>query len=182
MKKKIIPIVALVLALSMALSVPAFAAVGPDEEIDLIDSILTEGSYIVSEEIGEYATLSPSYRNNGVWDITVNIKDPNVAGRDVYYDIIEILVDLLNSHSNELESIAPRNDPTAAITLSGAPVSNGQIVDFVLALGLTNEAGEPFTPDTPIGDLVGQGFMAVIVGRSGAEYYWVVHFARAEAM
>ncbi len=173
-------LLALVMMLAFVQSV-ALASVGPDEEIDMITNILLEGCAEVNEKIGEYATLSLVDQEYDTWDILVSIEQTGKPGRDVYYDIIQTLIDRLNAHSGELMSIAPRNDPTAAITLNGSEVSGIQIVDFVNALGLKNAEGNPFTPDTPIGDLVGQRFIAVINARSGAEYYWVVRFVGAEA-
>lgn len=176
MKRKVLSIVAIALVLSMALSVSAFASVGPEEEINMITNILLEGCAEVNEKIGGYANLSLVNQESDTWDILVSIEQTGKPGRDVYYDIIETLIDRLNAHSNELKSIAPRDDPAAAITLSGSTVSGVQIVDFVNALGLKDAEGKPFTPDTPIGDLVGQRFTAVINAKSGAKYYWVVLF------
>lgn len=177
MKKKIIPIVALVLVLSMVMSVNAFAAAEPVDDVTLINNILNEGCAEVNAKVGEYAELSNDGRKGDTWFVTVAIKDPTVKGLDVYSGIINTLVDKLNEHSNELTSFAPLDDPEAAITLDGSEVNGNQVINFILALGLKNAAGGAYGPNDPIGDLVDQGFVAVITTKAGVDYYWDVYFA-----
>lgn len=175
MKKKIIPIVALVLTLSMVMSVSAFAAESVDD-IALIEDILNDGCKEVNALIGKYAMLINEGEEGGTWSVQVKIIDQTTSGSTVYRDILDTLVAKLNEHSGELKSFAPANDPEAAITLNGDPVEDSQVVKFVLALGLTNKEGEPFSPSMPIGELIGDSFIAVITTQSGAQYYWDVYF------
>lgn len=180
MKKKIISMIALVLALSMALSVSAFAAEGDDpvDDVTLINNILNEGITAVNANIGKYARLINAGRTDRTWNVNVIIIDGEITGLTVYEDVIPTLIGRLNAHSKELASVVPNNDSSAAIELSGAEIQNSQIIRFVLALGLHAEnPDEGFGPSTPISALRGQSFdMLIYAIDDPVPYIWHVAF------
>lgn len=181
MNKKIISMIALVLVLSMGMSVCAFAAEGdigpaPSDLIDKINEILDAGCEAVNSKIGEYAELINEGTNGTTWQVGVYISNGDITGIAVYNDMVEVLIDTLNKRGNGLTQIAPEDAPEAAIPLNGSTVEAGQIVNFVLALGLTDGEGGAFGPNTPIGALNGQHFNAVLSTTDGYSFIWRVSF------
>ena len=178
MKKRIVPILALLLALTMSLSVPAFAAEEPVDDITLINNILNEGIAAVNANVGAYARLINTGRVERTWNVNVIIIDGTVTGLTVYEGVIPPLIDRLNAHSNELTRVVPAKDPDAAIELSGSQIESGDIVRFVLGLGLHAEDPDVgFGPSTPISALRGQSFDMLIYKKSDeVPYTWHVAF------
>lgn len=174
MNKKIISMIALVLVLSMGMSVCALAARNDES---LINTILDNAEPVINDLMRDYAELSYTH-NDGTdrWNITIKIKDGEVTGIRVYEDIVDELINQLNGYPEDLKEISP-NYPGApySIPLNGEEITTGQIVQFVLALGL-KDGDNAFGPDSPISALIGHGFTAYITGVDDQVYEWVVRF------
>lgn len=178
MTKKLTSIIALVLVFSLVLSVPAFAAEEPVDDVTLITNILNEGIAAVNANIGAYARLINTGRVERTWNVNVIIIDGTVTGLTVYEGVIPPLIERLNAHSNELTRVVPAKDPDAAIELSGSQIESGDIVRFVLGLGLHAENPDVgFGPSTPISALRGQYFDMLIYTKTDlVPYTWHVAF------
>ena len=166
--------------MSMMFALPAFAAepVDPVDDVTLINNILNEGITAVNQNIKEYAMLVNMGRSDRTWTVNTIIIKGDVTGLTVYQGVIPPLIEKLNAHSKELARVAPAKNPDAAIELSGAEIQSGQIVRFVLGLGLHAEDPEVgFGPDTPISALHGQSFDMLIYAINDPEpYVWHVAF------
>ena len=175
MKKRIVPIIALLLALTISLSVSAFAAKADEQ---LINQILEDASERINELMDGYAELSFVQSASNRWRIDIKVINGNVEGITVYNDIVDELINQLNGYPDDLSEISP-NKPGAdhSIPLTGEEITTGQIVQFVMALGL-KDGDNAFGPSSLIGALVGQSFTAYITGTDDQVYEWNVYFTK----
>ena len=140
------------------------------------DEIISAGISDVNEllvEDKQYAHLS---NLDGKHNVDVTVYTRNVQVSDVYLDIIQTLVDTLNS-ANGVASISTGDGQGAKmITLGGADITLQDIHDFVAASDLKGAGGVAISGTDIIGTLVGQKLSATVKTVTDAEFMYTVNF------
>ncbi len=145
-----------------------------------IDNIITEGieasNKAMDNEGNPYAQLSELSEDNKV---TVRMYDGNYpiksGSKDVYEDIIKVLVEKLFANKDKVTSIASVNDSNDAGTikldsLNGNDQDNSTIVQFILKLGLKGKDGNNLNPTEGIGQLDGQSFQVKVTDKDNEKF------------